>query len=72
MARKKKPCEFCEQDQQISGEGLNGHQLVIEFYPDNNLLAVSSYANDETGINCELNFDLRFDYCPFCGRKVGY
>lgn len=72
MARKNKPCEFCEQDQQISKEGVNGHQLAVEFYPDNGLFAISSFANDETGENCDLVCDFHFDYCPRCGRKIGY
>lgn len=69
---RKKPREFCEQDQQYTQEGANGHQLSVEFYPDNCLLAVSSFANDEMGESREITFDLRVDYCPNCGRKIGY
>lgn len=69
---KKKPCEFCSEDQINSMEGRNGHQLSVEFYPDNCLLAVSSFANDENGESAELTFDISCNYCPICGRKIGY
>lgn len=70
MARKK-PCEYCNQDQQVCEEGVNGHQLAVEFYPDNNLFAVISFANDEVGESRELVYEFQFGYCPYCGRKLG-
>lgn len=68
---KKKPCDFCEQDQQMTQEGVNGHQLCVEFYPDNGLLAVTSFANDEVGESRELAIDLPVNFCPECGRRIG-
>ena len=67
---KKKPCEFCESDQLSSEDGVNGHQLSVEFYPDNCLLAVTSFANSKSGESDELTFDLRINFCPRCGRKL--
>ena len=72
MARKIKPCDFCETDQIFNEVGANGHQLAVEFYPDNNLFAVSSFSNDENGEAAEISADYRFEYCPRCGRKIGY
>ena len=54
---KKKPCEFCESDQLSSEDGVNGHQLSVEFYPDNCLLAVTSFANSKSGESDELTFE---------------
>lgn len=70
MARKK-PCEFCQEDQQMTQEGPNGHQLCVEFYPNNGLLAVTSFANDEVGESRELVVDLSVNYCPECRRRIG-
>ena len=72
MARRKKPCEYCCEDQIVQEEGRCGHQLDIEFYPDNNLFAVTSFAQDETGEAMELQSSFSFEYCPFCGRKLGW
>jgi hypothetical protein len=66
-----KPCDFCAQDQIWNETGENGHQLCFEFYPDNGFMAVYSYANDESGVNREIGYDLSVKYCPKCGRKVG-
>lgn len=72
MARRKKACEYCDDDQIVQEEGKNGHQLSTEFYPDHCLFAVTSFAQDENGETMELQSSFRFEYCPFCGRKLGW
>jgi len=72
MARKRKPCEFCEEEWRASTEGKNGFQGEVEWYPDNGLFAVTAFANDETGESQEyILVQSRFNFCPVCGRKVG-
>ena len=71
MARKK-PCDYCNSEKINTYEGRNGHGLIVEFYPDNCLLAVSSFGNDANGESDELSWDVERNYFPFCGRKLGY
>lgn len=71
MARKRKACEFCEDN--VYGdyvEDRNGYCLWFEFYPFNRVLSVISQANDEDGemIEHDITFDVNF--CPVCGRKL--
>lgn len=68
--RKKTPCDFCENENWYSEEGTAGHQLSIEIYPFNNLLAIISFANDDTGESNELSAEIEMNYCPKCGRKL--
>lgn len=73
MARKRKPCDFCAEELRESTEGRNGFQGEVEWYPDNGLFAVTAFANDENGESQEYSLvSVRFEYCPVCGRKVGY
>lgn len=72
MAKRKKPCDFCEGDT-ASDEYIehgNGYCMWYEFYPDNQLLSIICQANDENGECMEdsINFDIQ--YCPMCGRKL--
>ena len=69
---KKKPCEYCEDEQWNCWEGKNGHQLNVEIYPDMGYIGISSYGNDENGEADELIADIPMNYCPNCGRKLGY
>lgn len=71
MARRKKSCEFCE-DQTSSNyvEHRNGYCIWYEFYPFNNLLAFIAQANDEGGEMIEDAIELEINYCPICGRKL--
>lgn len=70
MARKRKPCEFCEDDY-ISSADANANQLAVEFYPDNNgLFAAIAFGSDEVGESTELSWEMEFNYCPICGRKL--
>lgn len=67
---KRKPCEYCENKVIITRDGRNGHQLTVEIYPDNNLLAIMSFATDENGETTEETITLDYEYCVFCGRKL--
>lgn len=71
MARPKKPCDFCAQDLRWADEGTNGHAYQAEFYPDNNVLWFGSYGRGEDGDLEELEWIIRPEYCPMCGRKIG-
>ncbi len=68
--RRKKPCEFCEEDNWYSKEGTGAHQLAIEFYFGNNLLGITSFADGADGETEELQEDIELNYCPVCGRKL--
>ena len=69
MARKK-PCEFCENDQWWQESGKNGHQLSVEVYPAHNRIGITSFAHDENGETMEITAELEMNYCPVCGRKL--
>ena len=71
MARRKKPCEYCENDLFPDYiEDRNGFCLWAEFYPLNNIIAVTAQANDEIGEMIERHFEIPMNYCPNCGRKL--
>ena len=73
MARKRTPCEWCEDDIFQSTEGrCAGHQLMLESYPFNNFMAVTSYAFSEDGETDELNLTIEMHYCPVCGRSLDF
>ena len=75
MARAKKPCEWCDGDHFVTEPvdvGSNSHNLVIEFYPDNGLCSVASYAAGADEETDEVEVEFNFEYCPFCGRKIGW
>lgn len=67
----KKPCEICEQDFVMEKkEGCGKHLLQAEFYPNNQLFSIFSYAVDSAEELEELTIDMEFRYFPFCGRKL--
>lgn len=68
--RRQKPCEFCENDNWWSSDGTRGHQLCIEVYPYNCILAVTSFAEGENGETEELHEEVELNFCPRCGRKL--
>ena len=70
MARKTKPCAFCEEEHWYSEDARNGHQLHLEVYPFNSAISVTSFAHDETGETTELGMRIEMNYCPACGRKT--
>lgn len=68
--RRKKPCEFCMEDSSDVQDDRSGHQLYVEWYPDNGLLGITSFAQDECGEALELRADFQFEFCPMCGRRL--
>lgn len=73
MARAKKPCEFCEGDTYFSEDGTGKHQLYVEAYPDNCFIGITSFAlNEATEETEEIFVELEMNFCPVCGRKLGW
>lgn len=71
MARRTKPCEFCEEDNTTDYiEHQNGYCLWAEIYPFNNVILVFAQANDENGEMMEDKVEIQMNYCPVCGRKL--
>ena len=72
--RKKKPCEWCEQEQIIQTEyGAPNVSGQLEVYPDNCLMAVCIQGlSDDGAMTHEETFDIPMYYCPNCGRKLGW
>ncbi len=72
MARKRTPCEFCETENFISDEYRNC-SIWIEFYPDNGHIAITVQGRSDDGeMTSEDDFEIPFEYCPKCGRKLGF
>lgn len=72
MARKKTPCELCESESFLSEEYRNC-SIWIEFYPDNAHIGITVQGrSDDHEMISEESFDIPFDYCPACGRKLGW
>lgn len=72
MARKRKPCDFCEGDW-INSEDRKNVFFAIEAYPDNGIIGITIQGKDDDGeTNSEDTFDIPFDWCPACGRKLGW
>lgn len=71
MARRKKPCEFCE-DTWFSDsiDRRNGYSLWYEVYPYNNHIAVFAQAKDEEGELIEDCVEIEMNFCPVCGRRL--
>jgi hypothetical protein len=67
---KKKPCEFCENDNWYTEDGQNQHSITVEVYPENNVIGVTSFAPREDGEMDEINVSFEMNYCPVCGRKL--
>lgn len=71
MARRRKPCDFCEEDQYSDyKEHRNGYCLWYEFYPFNQNLTVICQAQDEEGQMIEDAIVFDVNYCPVCGRDL--
>lgn len=71
MARRQKPCEFCE-DTWFSDykEHRNGYCMWFEIYPFNNVIAAIAQANDEEGEMIEDSLEIPMNFCPNCGRDL--
>lgn len=71
MSRRKKPCEWCEED--VYGDYIEhrgGYCLWYEVYPFNNLIAVICQATDDDGEFIEDSVQLPMNFCPNCGRDL--
>ena len=72
MARKTKPCEYCEEESWLHDERKNCF-IYVESYPDNGTIALTVIGrNDDGEMTSEDSYDIPFDYCPACGRKLGF
>ena len=74
MAKKSKPCDFCEEEHYMEANSRAEihHDLLVEVYPFNGHIAVLSYAQDDTCDMNELTLEIPLNYCPVCGRKLGW
>lgn len=68
--RKRTPCDYCEAEQFYVQDERDGHQLNVEIYPENLMIAIISFAHDECGETTEISFDLPMNFCPNCGRRL--
>ena len=68
MARKRKPCEFCE-NEHFYNDGSGMHCLQMEFYPGH-LINICSAAPDVSEETELLEAEIPFNYCPACGRDL--
>ena len=70
MARKK-PCEWCGEDQiyqVVEAQNVSGQ---VEVYPDNGVIAFWVQGmNDDGELKTEESMDIPMNYCPNCGRKL--
>lgn len=77
MARKRKPCWWCESEkfiQLVDTDKIKNVDACLEIYPDNEFMGIDIDGMSDDG---ELTFsDDRYEipmhYCPNCGRKLGY
>ncbi len=72
--RKQKPCEWCEEEQifrtDYDAKNVSG---TVEIYPEQTLLAVCFQGmSDDGALTHEQSFDIPMNYCPNCGRKLGW
>ena len=71
MARRRKPCEWCEEN--ITTDYVthrNGYCLWAEIYPFNNVITPIAQANDEDGEMIEDYIEIPMNFCPNCGRDL--
>ena len=92
MARKKKPCEWCESEQffHLGDDSTKNVRADVEIYPDNGVIAfcvqglsddgelngVIAFCvqglSDDGELTAEESLDIPLNFCPACGRKLGY
>lgn len=72
--RKQKPCEWCEQEHFIQSEqDARNVSATLEIYPDNCTMAVIIQGiSDDGGLTHEESWDIPMNFCPNCGRRLGY
>lgn len=71
MARRTKPCDFCNDDK-FECQSFGQNELDVEFYPDNGLFSIHAFLVPEDGETQEFELSYNFEYCPICGRKIGW
>lgn len=72
--RKQKSCEWCEGEQifrtDYDARNVSG---TLEIYPEQTLIAVWFQGmSDDGALTHEQSFDIPMNYCPNCGRKLGW
>lgn len=75
MARKRKPCEWCEGEQfiRLGTDETRNVRADLEIYPDNCIMAFYVQGlSDDGELTAEESVDIPMNYCPACGRKLGY
>ncbi len=74
MARKRKPCEWCEHENIIRIlENCKQVDATVEIYPENGVIGVCiQYIDEDGALAAEDGLDIPLNYCPNCGRKLGY
>ena len=74
MGRKRTPCEWCDGDQIIRiAEEARNVSAGLEIYPDNCFMAFYVQGmNDDGELKAEESIDVPLNFCPSCGRKLGY
>lgn len=70
MARKTKPCEFCEFEGNYIIENVDNLSLTVEVYPWEEFIGVSLVGVSRDEKEVELMYQLPMHYCPNCGRKL--
>lgn len=72
MSRRTKPCEWCEEEQDVEiAEGRNGFYMWASVYPViRNQIIVTVQCNDENGELMETEAIIPMNYCPNCGRRL--
>lgn len=72
MARKRKPCEFCESEW-FNSEDRRNVFYAVEAYPDNGIIGITIQGKDDNGeTTSDDSLDLPFIFCPNCGRELGF
>lgn len=69
--RKRKPCEFCENDNWYIKDGGHGHKIAVAICTRENIIEIASFANRESGEEETLEANIKMNFCPMCGRKMG-
>ncbi len=72
--RKQKPCEWCEQDQFIQTDyNARNVSVQLEVYPDNGTMSILIQGlSDDGALTHEESWDVPMNFCPNCGRKLGW
>ena len=74
MARRKKAieCEFC-QEEWFDNRELPNASLAVEVYPNNTHIAIVIQSMTDDGeMNGEESTEIPMNYCPVCGRELGW